>query len=87
MQQQATLKEPFSTIRDDMSGYIKVPIENLDTQDGIGDFLWIGNDEEHGAILEFIEDINVDDSDVREFIRDNFKNYQAVLGFMRKVSE
>lgn len=67
------------------SSYLKIPIvEEIEENEALGDK--IGIYKEVGA-LEFDEYIDVDEEDVREFIKDFFKDYKAVLGFIRKITE
>lgn len=78
-----TIKFEVNAIDD--SSYFAIPIvEKIQQNECFGD--QIGIYKESGG-LEFNEDIDVDDEDVRDFVKTYFKDYRAVLGFIRKITE
>ena len=63
--------------------YVELPInETVLENDGIGDSIGIYED-----CLSFVDTIDMDNKEVREFIKTNFKDYRAVIGFIRKILE
>ena len=71
----------FNDICED-DGYIEVKInETIEkTVDSLGSEMGI---DKNSNTLWFTSYVNPDNKDVKEFIKDNFKKYQAVLGFIR----
>ena len=66
------------------SSYISVKIteeveENISFGDQIGIFREINS-------LEFDEDLDLDDKDIQDFIKDNFKNPKSVSGFIKRMA-
>jgi len=65
--------------------YNLIPIvEKVETNEGIGDIICIDGVDN---ILEVSCDFDVDDAENREFLRDNFKDYKAVSGFIRRLNQ
>jgi hypothetical protein len=65
--------------------YSLIPIvEKVETNDGIGDIICIDSVDN---ILGVSCDFDVDDKNNREFLKDNFKNYKAVSGFIRRLNQ
>lgn len=65
--------------------------ETVEESEALGDFMGIMSyrvDFEMSNTLWIMRDyIDVDDKDVREFLRDNFFEYKAILGFIRRVTQ
>lgn len=73
----------FSKSQPRNSSFIAVPIvEMVESNQNYGDEIGIY---QAGNILEFCEDIDTDDEDIRDFLRTHFKDYKSVLGFMRRI--
>ena len=69
--------------RTDGSSYVDVPtIEDIKRNKALGDQIGVS---EVTNTLWFDENIDIDDKDVRDFIKDNFKNPTSVMGFIRRV--
>jgi len=78
-----TIKYEFAN--NNNSTYLTIPInEEIKENESLGDL--IGFYKEVGG-LEFDELIDIDNEDVRDFIKDNFKDYRSVLGFIRIITE
>jgi len=75
----------FEPKQDKNSNYISLKInEPIQTAEAIGDT--IGFYRECNC-LEFDCFIDVEDIDIRDFIKTYFKDYRAVLGIIRKLTE
>lgn len=71
----------FKVVED--GGYFLIPIEKHDRpNNAIGD--QIGYDETH---LWIYDSIDIDDREIKEFLKDNFNNYRAICGFIRRITE
>lgn len=64
----------------------RVPLKNgtLEHSDNIGEQIGIDEDTQ---TLWFSANIDIDDEDVEEFLREYFKSYLAVKGFIRKITQ
>lgn len=72
------------TIVPDDNGYVDVAIvESVQCNEALGDQIGITTD---GNRMWFGETIDADDRDIKDFIRDNFKDYQAVMSLIRRVT-
>lgn len=58
--------------------------KNIKHQEAFGDQICIDKASNTVEITDFID---VDNKEIREFFRENFYSYRAILGFMRKVTE
>jgi len=79
---QYTIEYDFNKEED--SSYISIPIvEIVEVNTAIGDQIGVYTD---GNVLDFDEYINIDDTEIRDFIRENFKDSQSVMGFIRRLT-
>lgn len=73
----------YSKQQEEDSGYISIPVvEPITSNECIGDSIGIYQD---GNVLEFSEYVDIDDVEVKDFIKQHFKDSQSVFGFMRRV--
>ncbi|MDY0138257.1 MAG: hypothetical protein RBR50_01035 [Candidatus Izemoplasmatales bacterium] len=73
----------FSKSHPRESSFIAIPIvEPIVSNENYGDEIGIYQE---GNVLEFCEDIDTDDEDIRDFLKQHFKDYKSVLGFMRRI--
>lgn len=67
------------------SSYFEIKInEKVLQNEALGDLICICKEDN---TVEVFDCIDVDDIDVIEFIKEHFKDYRAVLGFIRKAIE
>jgi len=78
-----TIEYDAEFIKDSSYIAIKV-IEPIETNEGIGDQIGIYKEDN---ILEFDECIDIDNEEIREFIKDYFKDYKSVMGFIRRITQ
>ena len=63
--------------------YINIPIvELVKENESIGDIVGIYKDCNCLVVDEYID---IDDEEIKEFIKEHFKDYRAVLGFIRRI--
>lgn len=71
---------------DEDSSYISIPtVGDVKQNVAFGDQIGIYSD--NGGVLEFDENLNIDDDDIQTFIKDNFVNPKAVSGLIRRITE
>lgn len=71
--------------QEENSSYISIDVvEKIETNEAFGDQIGIYKE---NNVLEFDECIDVDSSEIREFIKEHFNNAKAVLGFIRRITQ
>lgn len=72
----------FDKIENEGSYYI-FPSENIEEDNNFGDLITISKTDKLAEISDFID---VDNKEIIKFIKDNFRDFKAILGFMRGVT-
>jgi len=74
----------FGTVeRKEDSSYISIKVvEPIESNESNGDQIGIYKEEN---VLEFDENIDIEDDEIRNFIKEYFRNYTSVLGFIRRL--
>lgn len=69
--------------REENSSYISIKVvEEIESNESIGDQIGIYKEDN---VLEFDENVDVEDEEIRDFIKEYFRNYKSVLGFIRRL--
>lgn len=74
----------FGTVeRKEDSSYISIKVvEPIESNESYGDQIGMYKEEN---VLEFDENIDIEDDEIRNFIKEYFRNYTSVLGFIRRL--
>lgn len=69
------------------SSYITIPlVERITRNEAVGDTIGIYHNEDFD-ILEFDEGLDIEDSEIREFIKTYFNNPKSVIGFIKRLRD